>query len=230
MNLIYQDDSVTLPTGNDPGIRRVTGHHRFHIGLDLGQHDPSGVVIIEDRQLPVMRDNGAGLEKRQRSIVYADRIQDTRYVEIARHIAALTQRSPIASRWTLTLDATGVGRAFHDVCTEMGIRHMPVQMVGGTSVTQAGEFTNVGKNVLITSLAGAFETQQLTIAADLPSRTELMVELESFQVKFSAAGNQIFDGGGDGHHADMVIAACLAWFRSEQSYGFVGEGQLENWF
>lgn len=110
------------------------------------------------------------LEKRQRSVVYADRITDTRYVEIARHVAALTQRSPIADRWTLTVDATGVGRAFVDVLTEFDIAHMPVQMVGGTSITRAG------------------------------------------------------------HHADMAIAAALAWFRSEQSNGFVGEGQLEGWF
>lgn len=230
MNLIYQGDQVSLPTGNDPGIQRIIGHHRFHIGLDLGQHDPSGVVIIEDRQLPILTDHGARLDKRRRSIVYADRIQDTRYIEIARHVAALTQRSSIAGRWTLTVDATGVGRAFVEVLSELGIAHLPVQMVGGTSITRAGRFTNVGKNLLITSLAGAFETQQLTIAADLPSRSELLVELESFQVKFSAAGNQIFDGGGDGHHADMVIAACLAWFRSEQSSGFLGEGQLEGWF
>lgn len=230
MNYVFQGDSVILPTGNDPAIQRVTGHHRFHIGLDLGQHDPSGVVIIEDRQYPVWANARQALEKRQRSVVYADRIQDTRYIEIARHIAALTQRSPIADRWTLTVDATGVGRAFVEVLSELGIAHMPVQMVGGTSITQSGRFTNVAKNLLITSLAGGFETQQLTIAGDLPSRQQLMIELESFQVKFSASGNQIFDGGGEGHHADMVIAACLAWFRSEQCNGFVGEGQLEGWY
>lgn len=230
MNYVHRGESVILPTGNDPAIRRVTGHHRFHIGLDLGQSDPSAIVVCEDRQYPIWEGGQQRLEKRQRSIVYADRIQDTRYVEIARHIAALTQRSPIANRWTLTVDATGVGRAFVEVLSELGIAHMPVQMVGGMSITSSGRFTNVAKNLLITSLAGAFETQQLTIASDLPSRQQLMIELESFQVKFSASGNQIFDGGGDGHHADMVIAACLAWFRSEESSGFVGEGQLEGWY
>jgi hypothetical protein len=230
MNYMHQGDSVILPTGNDPAIRRVTGHHRFHIGLDLGQSDPTAVAIIEDRQYPVWEGAMQTLEKRQRSIVYADRIQDTRYVEIARHAAALTRRSPMEGRWTLTVDATGVGRAFVDVLADMQIEHMPVQMVGGTSITNAGRFTNVAKNLLITSLAGAFETQQLTIAADLPLRNELLAELESFSVKFTAAGNQVFEGGGAGHHADMAIAAALAWFRSEQSYGFVGEGQLEGWY
>jgi hypothetical protein len=230
MTYLYRGDSVILPTGNDPAVRRVTGHHRFHIGLDLGQSDPTAVAIIEDRQYPVWEATRQTLEKRQRSIVYADRITDTRYVEIARHAAALTQRSPIADRWTLTVDATGVGRAFVDVLADMRIEHMPVQMVGGSTITSSGRFTNVAKNILITSLAGAFETQQLTIAADLPLRNELLAELESFSVKFTAAGNQVFEGGGAGHHADMAIATALAWFRSEQSYGFVGEGQLENWF
>lgn len=230
MTYMHQGDCVILPTGNDPVVRRVTGHHRFHIGLDLGQSDPTAIVIVEDRQYPIWEDGQQRLERRQRSVVYADRITDTRYVEIARHVAALTQRSPIEGRWTLTVDATGVGRAFVDVLSEFCIAHMPVQMVGGTSITRAGRFTNVAKNLLITSLASAFETQQLTIAADLPLRNDLMAELESFSVKFTAAGNQVFEGGGAGHHADMAIAAALAWFRSEQSSGFVGEGQLEGWF
>lgn len=230
MNYIHQGDCVILPTRNDPAIRRVTGHHRFHIGLDLGQSDPTAIVIVEDKQYPIWADARQTLEKRQRSIVYADRILDTRYVEIARHAAALTQRSPIADRWTLTVDATGVGRAFVDVLADMRIEHMPVQMVGGTAITQSGRFTNVAKNLLITSLAGAFETQQLTIAADLPLRNDLLIELESFSVKFTAAGNQVFEGGGAGHHADMAIAASLAWFRSEQFNGFVGEGMIENWY
>lgn len=230
MSYIHQGDCVILPTGNDPAVRRVTGHHRFHIGLDLGQSDPTAIVIVEDRQYPVWEGALQRLEKRQRSVVYADRITDTRYVEIARHAAALTRRSPIEGRWTLTVDATGVGRAFVDVLADMRIEHTPVQMVGGSTITTSGRFTNVAKNILITSLAGAFETQQLTIAADLPLRNDLLTELESFSVKFTAAGNQVFEGGGAGHHADMAIAAALAWFRSEQHYGFTGEGQLEGWY
>ncbi|WP_439545000.1 hypothetical protein [Sandarakinorhabdus sp.] len=230
MTYLHRGESVILPTGNDPAVRRVTGHHRFHIGLDLGQSDPTAIAIIEDRQYPVWDGWQQRLEKRQRSVVYADRITDTRYVAIARHVAALTQRSPIADRWTLTVDATGVGRAFVDVLNEFEIAHMPVQIVGGSSITRVGRFTNVAKNLLITSLAGAFETQQLAIAADLPLRNDLMAELESFSVKFTAAGNQVLEAGGAGHHADMAIAVALAWFRSEQSSGLTGEEQLTGWF
>jgi hypothetical protein len=230
MNYVYRNsDEVVLRTGADPAIRRVVGHHRFHIGLDLGQSDPTAVVIVEDRQFPIWEDGAQRLDRRQRSVVYADRIEETRYTDIARHVAALRQRSPIAGRCSLTVDATGVGRAFVDVLSELGIEHMPVQMVGGLAVTRAGRFTNVSKNLLITSLAGAFETQQLSIAADLPLRANLLAELESFQVKFTAAGNQVFDGGGAGHHADMAVALALAWFRSEQVFGFTGEGVIENW-
>lgn len=230
MTYVFRGDQVILPAGADPVIRRVVGHHRFHMGLDLGQNDPTAVVVIEDRQFPVWEDGAQRLERRQRSVVYADRMQDTRYVGIARHAAALMRRSPIADRCTLTVDATGVGRAFVDVLAEFGIDHMPVQIVGGMSVTRAGRFTNISKNLLISALSGAFETQQLTIAADLPLRTDLLAELESFQVKFTAAGNQVLDGGGVGHHADMAIATALAWHRSEQATYFTGEGRLEGWF
>ena len=59
------------------------------------------------------------------------RVIDTRYPDIARHAASLTQRSPIADRWTLTVDATGVGRAFCDVLDEWHLKHTRVQMTGG---------------------------------------------------------------------------------------------------
>ena len=52
MTYIYQGDRVILPTGSDPAIERVPGHHRYHIGLDLGQNDPTAIVIIADKRLP----------------------------------------------------------------------------------------------------------------------------------------------------------------------------------
>jgi len=231
MTYIYQGEQVILPTGSDPTIERVPGHHRYHIGLDLGQHDPTAIVIIEDKQLPEWASPvQQRLGDRRRCVVYADRVIDTRYPDIAHHAASLTQRSPIAQRWTLTVDATGVGRAFCDVLDEWQLEHTRVQMTGGMAARRQGRFWNVSKNLLITDLASAIETQHLTIAGDLPLRTEFIRELESFQIKFTAAGNQVLDAGGAGHHADMAIACALAWFRSEQASQAIGVGQLVGWY
>ena len=70
----------------------------------------------------------------------------------------------------------------------------------------------------------------LKIAADLPMREELLIELESFQTRASASGVQVLDGGRADNHADMAVSLAIGWFASEQLGGFVGEGQLENWF
>ncbi len=231
MTYIYQGDEVILPAGADPVVDRVRGHHRYHIGLDLGQSDPTAIVIIEDKRLPEWSSPvQQRLGERQRCVVYADRVMDTRYPDIARHAASLTQRSPIAERWTLTVDATGVGRAFCDVLDEWQLQHTRVQMTGGMTANRKGRFWNVSKNILITGLASAIETRHLTIAGDLPLRTEFVRELESFQIKFTAAGNQVLDAGGAGHHADMAVACALAWFRSEQPTQAIGVGHLVGWY
>jgi len=231
MTYIYQGDEVILPTGSDPAIERVSGHHRYHIGLDLGQNDPTAIAIIEDKRLPEWSSPvQQRLGERQRCVVYADRVNDTRYPDIARHVASLTQRAPIADRWTLSVDATGVGRAFCDVLDEWQLKHTRVQMTGGMTASEQGRFWNVSKNLLITDLASAIETRHLTIAGDLPMRSEFIRELESFQIKFTAAGNQVLDAGGTGHHADMAVACALAWFRSEQPPQVIGVGRLAGWY
>jgi hypothetical protein len=94
------------------------------------------------------------------------------------------------------------------------------------TANRRGRFWNVSKNILITDLASAIETRHLTIAADLPLRTEFIRELESFQIKFTAAGNQVLDAGGNGHHADMAVACTLAWFRSEQASQTISIGRI----
>ncbi len=58
----------------------------------------------------------------------------------------------------------------------------------------------------------------------------MRIELESFQVRYSAAGNQILDGGGTGHHADIAIATALALFASDNARRPMEVGQLENWY
>lgn len=224
-------DVVTLKAGPDPAVERVRGHHRFHIGLDLGQNDPSAVVIIEDRQFPVWSESGRQiLGERSRSVVYADRITDTRYPALAYHVQSLMQRGPLKDRCSLTIDATGGGRVFGEVLSEWNIDHTRVQMTGGMVATKKGLYHNVSKTLLITDLATAIENRHLTIAADLPLRTDFIRELESVQVKITAAGNQVLDAGSSDHHADMMVACALAYYRSDLFRGFVGEGRLEGWY
>ena len=226
----FDGETVRLCTGNDPAIPRLQGHLRYIVAADLGSaKDPTGITIIEDRQIPVFQ--GAWrLGPRQRTLVWADRLRQHRYTEIVDHLSSLLRREPMAGRVRLAIDASGVGRGVSDTLDLAGIRHVAVQMTAGSSVRRAGKFHNVSKQILITDLATALETGGLKIATDLLMREELLMELESFQTRTSTSGVQVLDAGGANNHADMAVSLAIGWFASDQLGGFVGEGHLENWF
>jgi hypothetical protein len=231
--MIYKDDgTVILKTGNDPAIDRVTGHSRYFLGMDLGRTDPSALVLIHDERLPewaspVMQ----RLTARHRTVVWADRISDTAYTDLARHVASLLGKSPLQGKTQLIVDATGLGQPFCDVLTDGGIDHIAVTMTAGQSWQRSGNKATVAKNILLETLATGFETNALTIAADLPLKDQLLLEVQSFELATTSAGNLILAGGGKGHHADMAIALALAWFASEKlGRQGIRVTRLERWF
>ena len=225
--LYYDGETVRLRTGNDPGVQRIEGHHRYVIAADLGSaKDPTGVTIIEDKQLPVLTDHGWRLGERQCTLVFAERLREHRYTEIAEYLRALQQKPPLNGRSRLALDASGVGRGCSDFLLEGNMPHVAVQMVAGSSIRKAGRFWNVSKQVMMSELAVALEIGALRIAGDLPMQNDLMVELESFQTKQSASGIQVLDAGGSDHHADLAVSLGIGWFALERATGFTGVGQL----
>lgn len=227
---VYDGEAVRLRTGNDPAIPRIQGHLRYIVAADLGSaKDPTGITVILDERMPVF-EGAWRLGPRQRTLVWADRLREHRYTEIVDHLSALLRRAPMAGRARLAIDASGVGRGVSDTLDLAGIQHVAVQMTAGSSVRQSGKFYNVSKQILITDLATALETGGLKIAADLPMREELLIELESFQTRASASGVQVLDAGGPDNHADMAVSLAIGWFASEQLGGFVGEGQLDGWY
>ena len=232
-DLEYLDDGrVVLPTDGDPAVRRAIGHDRFFLGLDLGRIDPSALVLVRDRQLPEW---GAGLRQRlgprTRTVVYADRIVETAYTVVAGHVAAVLSKRDLAGRTQLCVDATGLGGPFSDVLSDSGIDHIAMTITAGAVWTRKGHRVSVAKNLLLETLAGAFETGALSIACDLPLRAELMTEIASFELATTAAGNLVLRGGGKGHHADMAVALALAYFASENLIGgYFGTWRLANWY
>jgi len=89
----------------------------------------------------------------------------------------------------------------------------------------------VSKNLLLETMASGFETGELTIAEDLPLRTQLIQEIAAFELATTAAGNLVLEGGGKGHHSDLAIATALAYFTSERLQPYTFEtAKLANWF
>ena len=105
-------------------------------------------------------------------------------------------------------------------------------MLAGPSYasTRQGHRVTVSKNLLLETLAGGFETGVLSIAHDLPLKTQLITELASFEFATTAAGNLVLQGGGKGLHADMAVALALAFFASSNLVGgYVGQARLVNY-
>lgn len=164
-------------------------------------------------------------------MVWADRVSDTAYTDLARHAAYLLAKPELQGRTQLVVDATGLGQPFCDVLTEGGIDHIAVTMTAGQSWTRKGNKATVAKNVLLETLATGFETGALDIAHNLPLRNQLVQEIASFELAATAAGNLVLAGGGKGHHADMAIALALAWFASERLLAdFIGHVKLAGWY
>ena len=92
-----------------------------------------------------------------------------------------------------------------------------ITITAGTATSRKGRHYHVAKTVLLGDLANALETRQLQIAHDLPLRDRLMRELESFEVKTTAAGNTVLDARANEHHADLAIAAAIALYLSKNA-------------
>jgi hypothetical protein len=220
-DLIFRHDgTVALPTNGDPAVQAVLGYSRYFLGLDLGRNDPSAFVLLHDEQLPEWGPAGQQrLSERRRTVVWADRVRDTAYTDLARYTASMLAKPALQGRTTLVVDATGLGMPFCDVLTEGGIDHIAVTMTAGQNWTRRGNKVSVAKNVLLESLATGFETNALAIAANLLLKDQLLAEVQSFELETTAAGSLVLSGGGRGHHADMAIALALSFFASNALFG-----------
>ncbi len=66
------------------------------------------------------------------------------------------------------------------------------------------------------------QTRRLRIAQALPEAAILTKELETFQVKITAAANETFGAWREGQHDDLVLATGLAAWAGEKA--LCGEG------
>ncbi len=87
------------------------------------------------------------------------------------------------------------------------------------------QFHNVAKNILLGNLANGLDTHKVIVAHDLPLRDRFMQELESFEVKTTAAGITVLDARAT-LHADLAIAAALALYLSNNAPRPIEVGRL----
>ena len=58
---------------------------------------------------------------------------------------------------------------------------------------------------------------------------ELLRELGTFEVNYTASGNMTVDVRSKDHHGDLVIATALALWSATRPRAYVGVGEIEGW-
>ena len=69
-------------------------------------------------------------------------------------------------------------------------------------------------------------TTSSLITYDLPLRDRITAELESLEVKTTAAGNTVLDARATEHHADLAVAAAIALYHSNVGAELTGEAAV----
>lgn len=183
----------------------------FYIGLDLGQaSDYTALSVIE---------RIAG-EPTTYHLRHLERPQlGTPYPAIVARVQELTATAPLAGRYALVADATGVGAAVIDLLRAAGLALVPVTITGGDTATRDGAGGwRVPKRDLVFALLTALQTSRLKIADSLLLAQVLIRELLVFKVKIDPkTAHDSYASWREGDHDDLVLSAALAIWYAERA-------------
>lgn len=191
---------------------------RWFVGLDLGQaNDFSALAAVENTEVV---EPGEGYGKFVRSERYACRLLKrwplgTSYPAIVADVVRMLNKPPLDTA-RLIVDGTGCGRPVVDLlAVELpSYRLDAVTIVSGHTTRYSEGYYHVPKRELAAVLQVVLQHRTLTIAAD-PLRDVLVKEMANFQVKISAAGNELFAADWrTGSHDDLVLSLSLAVWRA----------------
>lgn len=181
----------------------------WFVGLDLGQAaDYTALCVIE---VPP--------ETEEYHIRHLQRFRlGTPYPEIVEKVGTVVRQFEGA---TLAVDATGVGRPVVDLLNQAGLDPVAITITGGDTATNEGRSWKVPKRDLVSTLAVAFQTGKLKIAAGIPDAKTLVDELLAFKVKISTTGHDSYESWREGVHDDLVLAVAMAmWVIKNPPQGF----------
>lgn len=207
----------------------------YFVGVDLGQASDFTAVAVVERAEVVGDWDGAmyGYRKRvELRLRYLERMAlGTPYPRVAERVVKITRSPDLAGRCTLVVDATGVGRPVVDLIQKEGpgCALMPVNITGGASETNDGEYYGVPKRDLITGLQVLLQTGGLQIAAGIREGAALAAEMAEMRVKITAAGNTQYGAWREGAHDDLVLAVALACWGARKKYPRAPRGEAAYW-
>ncbi len=208
-----EDGTLVLRTNADPAGagHRQLGFRRLSVGLDVGGRgaDPSALSIIKAESVPYQTGRGfeQALSPTQYTVVYTETAKLDEGVDVVEWTVSVLRK---LKNWTFTMDATGMGAPLVGLFEQAKVPVNAVTMTAGASINRKGNRITCSKNLMFENIATCLENGTLQIAHDLPEKEELIREIMSVEYAQSSSGALRLQGGGKGHHADLMVASSLA--------------------
>ena len=229
----------------------MNGYVSYHLGADLGkEHDYTCVTFLRKRT-PIDRFNRICGEPQLEVLTIKRFPLQTSYVQICDEIVNRLERPPFSSyiNWRgdetprriptyLAVDKTGTGAAVVDLLKTNEFleyrleRLRAVNITAGREVNEKSESSNIPKRDLVVSVLICLEQENLKFAGNMPELPNLITELQNFELRHTAHGNQTFNAK-PGSHDDMVLSLSLAVWSARNTEDGINEGEilakLANW-
>jgi hypothetical protein len=213
----------------EPESQTIETETSLFIGLDLGQaKDFTALGIIEC--VRTITNGGDKNEITQLNCIHLQRWQlRTSYPAIVADVVKMINGlDPLLSpngKPTLAIDATGVGAPVVDLFKRERINAnlKPIQIVGGSNVSEEFGMTRVPKRDLVSVVQVALQNRTLKIASELAEAETLARELQNFTVKITDSANDVYGAWREGTHDDLVLAVALALWTANKTPFRVGE-------
>jgi hypothetical protein len=186
-------------------------------GLDLGQaQDFTALAIAEQTTRPSPTDPDR--RENHYAVRHLERFPlKTPYTSIVGRVRDILS-TPAMAKASLAVDNTGVGRPVTDLLARAGLSAYPhpITITAGARATPAGGGGwNVPKRDLVGTVQLLLQSRRLLVAKSLPHAETLKRELQTFQVKITAAANEVYGAWREGAHDDLLLAVALATWLGE---------------
>ncbi|MFV2044263.1 MAG: hypothetical protein ACC700_13660 [Anaerolineales bacterium] len=181
----------------------------FLIGIDLGQSADFSTNTISQRSVVdgVSHYGVVHLQRYELGLAYPRIVED---------VVKMTKTPQLAGNYLLVVDRTGVGRPVYDLFKDAGLKPIGISISAGREANQDPDDRmcwTVPRIALVSCAKVLLQSERLKFAKGLPNVQDLIEEMLSFEMKFTAAQNVTMEAWRTGTHDDLLLGLCVAlWF------------------
>jgi hypothetical protein len=200
----------------------------YHLGCDLGKQADYTAVCFLQKRTPLNKYSRPNSLPMYEVLMMKRFDLRTSYIEIVKQISDRLKYPPFDSFQDnsgksypakiptfLSFDKTGVGESVgellrNDRFLDSRLEEIKaINITGGREPSESNDAFNIPKRDLIMNCLIAFERGFLKFAGNMSELPLLIDELQNFEMRFTAKGNDTYSAKG-ANHDDLVLALSLA--------------------